>query len=220
MKRKIFLLHMILVMTAMIWGCGKKQEDKKETKTPESSTQTEETAEMTPPAAENQETTAGEPVAEPQPEPAPEPEPQPAPEPQLSGRVVIDIPEGFREYLSPSGIYVTKDYPEDGSNIYIVTAPLCETLPEQGEYTRKVNENLSTQVGAVVSVTMEEYERTTVSGFDAVKVVYSYSYDDLKFKRTEYTVNTNITTTIAYTLVNNEDWADAFEESALSMRVE
>lgn len=153
-------------------------------------------------------------------EPAVEPQPEPVPEPQLSGRVVIDIPEGFYEYLSPSGIYVTKKYPEDGSNIYIVTAPLYGTLPEQNEYTRKVNENLSTQVGEVVSVTMEEYEKTTVSGFDAVKVVYSYSYDDLKFKRTEYMVNTNITTTIAYTIVNNAEWGDAFEESELSMHVE
>lgn len=214
MKRKIFLLHMILVMAVMIWGCGQKQAAQEETKTPESTAQAAEPAETTSAAAENPEV----PASEQTPEPQPEPEPQPAP--QLSGRVVIDIPEDFHEYLSPSGIYVTSNYPEDGSNIYIVTTSLCETLPEQGEYTRKVNENLSTQVGEVVSVTMEEYERTTVSGFDAVKVVYSYSYDDLKFKRTEYTVNTNITTTIAYTQVNNADWEDVFEESALSMRVE
>ncbi len=218
MKRKILLLPMILVIMAMICGCGQKKEDTQETAQEESTAQAETTGESSPvqnpgDGVPNQtEVPVSEPVAEPQPEPVPEP--------QLSGRVVIDIPEGFYEYLSPSGIYVTKKYPEDGSNIYIVTAPLYGTLPEQSEYTKKVNENLSTQVGEVVSVTMEEYEKTTVSGFDAVKVVYSYSYDDLKFKRTEYMVNTNITTTIAYTIVNNADWGDAFEESELSMHVE
>jgi len=217
MKRKLFLLHMIFVMMAVIWGCGQKQTDDEEKETQESTTQAE-AAETT--GVENTENAAADNVEPPVSEPVAEPQPEPEPQPQLSGRVVIDIPEGFYEYLSPSGIYVTKKYPEDGSNIYIVTTPLYGTLPDQSEYTRKVNENLSTQVGEVVSVTMEEYEKTTVSGFEATKAVYSYSYDDLKFKRTEYTVNTNITTTIAYTQVNNADWADAFEESALSMRVE
>lgn len=217
MKRKVVLLPMILVMMAMIGGCGQKKEDTQET-VQEGTAQAETTGESSP--VQNAGDGAPDQAETPVSEPAVEPQPEPVPEPQLSGRVVIDIPEGFYEYLSPSGIYVTKKYPEDGSNIYIVTAPLYGTLPEQNEYTRKVNENLSTQVGEVVSVTMEEYEKTTVSGFDAVKVVYSYSYDDLKFKRTEYMVNTNITTTIAYTIVNNAEWGDAFEESELSMHVE
>ncbi len=72
----------------------------------------------------------------------------------------------------------------------------------------------------VVSVKMEEYEKTTVDGFEASRAVYSYSYDGMKFRRTEYTVNTNITTTIAYTQVGSADWEDEFEASALSMRVE
>jgi len=210
MKKKILLLPVILVIMAVTCGCGQKKADSEGTATQESTTQTDTEAQTETPQTANpswwEEETAAETV--------------PEPEPQLTGRVVIDIPEDFYEYLSPSGIYVTKKYPEDGSNIYIVTAPLYGTLPDESEYTRKINENLTAQAGVSVSVKMEEYEKTTVDGFEAVKAVYSYSYDDLKFKRTEYTVNTNITTTIAYTQVNNADWEEEFEASAFSMRVE
>lgn len=212
MKKKLFLLPALLAMTAVMWGCGPKKEGPEETTAQESVAETAAQSET-----DSVATDPNTPLWTPD-ETVPETEPEP--EPLLQGRVVVDIPEDFYEYLSPSGIYVTKKYPEDGSNIYIVTSPLYGTLPEESEYTRKINESLSAQAGVVVSVKMEEYEKTTVDGFEASRAVYSYSYDSMKFKRTEYTVNTNITTTIAYTQVNNADWEDEFEASALSMRVE
>ncbi|MDE6608611.1 MAG: hypothetical protein K2K54_12800 [Lachnospiraceae bacterium] len=214
MKKKILLFFTILAVTAAVCGCSRKNADNEETTAQESTVQADTEAQT------GQETADG---GETRPswwDDEPETETEPEPEPVLSGRVVIDIPEDFYEYLSPSGIYVTKKYPEDGSNIYIVTASLYGTLPDESEYTRKINENLTAQAGVNVSVKMEEFEKTTVDGFDAIKAVYSYSYDGIKFKRTEYTVNTNITTTIAYTQVNNADWEDEFEASAFSMRVE
>lgn len=220
MKKRIFLLSVILAMMAATCGCGQKDAGKEEATTQENTIQAETTAETVPAVEESMENSTSDNTEASVNEPAAEPESEAEPEPQLSGRVVIDIPDDFYEYLSPSGIYVTKEYPEDGSNIYIVESPLYGTLPDESEYTRKINENLTAQVGVKVSITMEEYEKTTVSGFEATKAVYSYSYDNMKFKRTEYTVNTNMTTTIAYTQVNNANWSDAFEESALSMRVE
>lgn len=214
MKKKMILFFTILAMTAVVCGCGQKSADTGETTAQESTAQAGTEAQT---GQENADSTQTRPSWwDDEPETVTEPEPEPI----LEGRVVVDIPEDFYEYLSPSGIYVTKKYPEDGSNIYIVTASLYGTLPDESEYTRKINDNLTAQAGVNVSVKMEEFEKTTVDGFDAIKAVYSYSYDGIKFKRTEYTVNTNITTTIAYTQVNNADWEDEFEASAFSMRVE
>lgn len=214
MKKKMILFFTIAAMTAVVCGCGQKSADTGETTAQESTAQAGTEAQT---GQENADSTEARPSWwDDEPETVTEPEPEPV----LEGRVVIDIPEDFYEYLSPSGIYVTKKYPEDGSNIYIVTASLYGTLPDESEYTRKINDNLTAQAGVNVSVKMEEFEKTTVDGFDAIKAVYSYSYDGIKFKRTEYTVNTNITTTIAYTQVNNADWEDEFEASAFSMRVE
>ena len=44
-------------------------------------------------------------------------------------------------------------------------------------------------------------------------------WDGMNFKRLEYTVNTDITTTIAYTQEGDADWMDVFEESALTIRI-
>ena len=138
----------------------------------------------------------------------------------VTGKAVVDIPEGFREYLPPSGIYVSSKYPEDGSNIYILTIPLYGDFPDIEEYKRKINDSLSSQTGRTVTIKMEEYGEDTLEGCDMLKAVYTYSYDGMNFRRTEYTVNTDITTVIAYTQMDGADWTDEFEESAFSMRIE
>lgn len=155
--------------------------------------------------SQNTEVVAGEAVAE---------------EPMRTGQAIADIPEGFYEYLPPSGIYVTKNYPTDGSNIYILATELYGEFPTERDYKNQINDSLSAQTGHDISVTLQEYGETTIDGCDALKAVFTYSYDGLSFKRTEYAINTDITTVIAYTQMGNANWSDRFEESAMSIRVE
>ncbi len=208
MKKKIVCLGLAVVLTAAVCGCGssnKSTEKKAEETTVESiETVTEET----------EEETEEEVVEE-----IPEVE-EPVEEEVVTGKAVVDIPEGFKEYLAPSGIYVTSNYPEDGSNIYILTAPLYGEFPDETGYRYKINDSISSQVGEKVEINMKEYGETTVEGCDAIRALYTYSHDGMNFTRLEYTVNTDITTVIAYTQEGDADWMDTFEESALTMRIE
>ena len=209
MKKKIVCLGLAVVLTAAVCGCGsssKSTEKKAEETTVESTDSVEEeTVEETIQEAVEEVQEAEEPAEE---------------EEVVSGRAVVDIPEGFKEYLAPSGIYVTSKYPEDGSNIYILTAPLYGEFPDETGYKYKINDSISSQVGEKVEINLKEYGETTVEGCDAIRALYTYSHDGMNFTRLEYTVNTDITTVIAYTQEGDADWMDAFEESALTMRIE
>lgn len=216
MNRKILCLGMIAVLMIAVCGCGndskgtkKKTETTEETSTVSREEDVEEETEET----TNEQDTSGvelEDIFE-----SIEQEETP-----VTGQAVIDIPEGFKEYLAPSGIYVTANYPKDGSNIYILTAPLYGELPDETAYKSKINANLSAQVGEKVEINLTEYGETTVEGCDAIRAVYTYSHDGMNFTRLEYTVNTDITTVIAFTQEGDADWMDVYEESALTMRIE
>lgn len=208
MKKKIVCLGLAVVLTAAVCGCGSSNKST-EKKAEETTVESIETVEE-----ETEEETEEEVVEE-----IPEVE-EPVEEEVVTGKAVVDIPEGFKEYLAPSGIYVTSNYPEDGSNIYILTAPLYGELPDETGYRYKINDNISSQVGEKVEINMKEYEETTVEGCDAIRALYTYSHDGMNFTRLEYTVNTDITTIIAYTQEGDADWMDTFEESALTMRIE
>lgn len=210
MKKKLLLIGTVLIVMCSVCGCSEKEADKK--KETEASTEAA-TVEDVEDADEEEESRVVENVVEPE-------EEEESEEVVKTGKAVIDIPEGFKEYLPPSGIYVTSKYPKDGSNIYILTTPLYGEFPNEKEYKAKINDSISSQVGRKVEIELEEYGETTVDGCDALRAVYTYTYDDMKFKRLEYTVNTDITTVIAYTQMDDADWMDAFEESAMSMYVE
>lgn len=212
MKRRLQMIGIIFGIMTAAYGCSSQEE-------PQETASMEETL-----SGETQETAPNETGAEGNGQNANHTDVSDTPEHTTdivkTGKAIIDIPEDFKEYLSPSGIYVTKKYPEDGSHIYILTTALYGEFPDQKEYTRLINESLSSQTGEKVEIKIEEFGKTTVDGCDALRTMYTYSYDGLKFKRLEYTVNTDITTIIAYTQVDNAKWMEDFEESALSMRIE
>lgn len=210
MKRKILCIGISVVLMAAVCGCGSNSKSAKETTEETSVESSTESVE-----AETEEEQTKQEILEEE-EEIVESEEE---EEQVTGQAVVDIPDGFKEYLAPSGIYVTTKYPEDGSNIYIMTSPYYGALPDETEYKRKINENISAQVGEIVKIDLTEFEKTTVEGCDAIRAVYTYSHDGMKFKRLEYTVNTDITTTIAFTQEGDADWMDTFEESALTIRI-
>ena len=210
MRKKILCLGMAVVLMTAVCGCGESSKST-EKKTEETTTESSETAEEETEEAETTQETLEEMEA------VVESEEE---ETVVTGRAVVDIPEGFKEYLAPSGIYVTSNYPEDGSNIYILTAPLYGEFPDETGYKNKINDSISSQIGEKVEINLTEYGETTVEGCDAIRAVYTYSHDGMNFTRLEYTVNTDITTVIAYTQEGDANWMDAFEESALSMRIE
>lgn len=216
MKKKFWIAGLLLAAMTITYGCGSKEQEQEST---QAESATEETAQES--GAENdnglEEADTVEAAAEQEAEAEQETEET---EQVKTGRAVVDIPEGFKEYLPPSGIYVSSKYPSDGSNIYILTTPLYGDFPDEREYTNEINDSLSSQTGRAVSIKMKEYGEDTLEGCPMLKAVFTYSYDGMKFRRTEYTVNTDITTVIAYTQVDNADWNDEFEQSAFSMRIE
>lgn len=214
MKKKIWFAAILAVVMTAVWGCGSKEKE-------EESTQAESITEETLQAENGTEETVPEGTVSGTVESSAEQTASVVQEEQpKTGKAVVDIPDGFREYLPPSGIYVSSKYPEDGSNIYILTTPLYGDFPDVEEYKRQINDSLSSQTGRTVTIEMEEYGEDTLEGCDMLKAVFTYSYDGMNFRRTEYTVNTDITTVIAYTQMNGADWTDEFEESAFSMRIE
>lgn len=218
MKKKFWIAGLLLAAMTMTYGCGSKKAEEESTQAESASEETasESGAENGSGAAEadsadNTDSSEEQGTAEGSIEET---------EQVRTGRAVVDIPEGFKEYLPPSGIYVSSKYPTDGSNIYILTTALYGDFPSERDYTNEINDSLSSQTGRTVSIKMEEYSEDTLEGCPMLKAVFTYSYDGMKFRRTEYTVNTDITTVIAYTQVDNADWNDEFEESAFSMRIE
>lgn len=129
--------------------------------------------------------------------------------------VVVDIPEEFTEY--EDGIYVSPDYPNDGSNVIIQSTEDTATgFPSEETLVLAFEQSL----GEDADITIDKYETYTVDGYEALRVDISYVASDIECTQIQCMVHTDTETfAVGYTQASDE-WADDFEESIQSIRVE
>lgn len=215
MKKKLAALTLAMVMCFAVTACG----DKESTETSETTAATEESiveestiaveepaAETTEASTEAAETTATEAVETTEAEEEAEGE----------AAIKAEIPEGFTE--AAEGMYLNPDYPNDSSNIIIMTtAGDASEIPSEEAF----KEQLIASLGDTeMEVAVEDYEQYTVSGYDAVRMTIQYSMEGVELSQTYVMVFGDGVIGSAIYTAQGDAWIDAFDESIDSITME
>lgn len=133
--------------------------------------------------------------------------------------IKVEIPEGFTEVSE--GMYMNPDYPNDGTNIIVMTAPVSsdEELPSEEAFKEQLVSALGdTEMEAEIEV--EGYEKYQVSGYDAVRMTIKYSMNDEELAQTYVMVDADdVMSSVIYT-AQGDAWNDAIEASIASITME
>lgn len=133
--------------------------------------------------------------------------------------IKVEIPEGFTE--ASEGMYMNPDYPNDGTNIIVMTAPVSpdEELPSEEAFKEQLLSALGdTEMEAEIEV--EGYEKYQVSGYDAVRMTIKYIMNDVELAQTYVMVDgDDVMSSVIYT-AQGDAWNDAIEASIASITME
>lgn len=208
MKKKLLAVALSMVLCFAVTACGEKETDgavestESVVETIEESDIVEESiigeeAEETTEATEAVETEVAETEAETE-----------AAVPQIS----LEIPEGFEE--QSEGVYMNM---EDGSNImYMTYEGVGGEFPEEDVFAEQLKASLADEA----EITVDEYEKITVSGYEALRVTMSFEMDGTTGKQTQIMISGDTFYGIAAYTQTDDVWTDAFEESIQSITVE
>lgn len=145
-------------------------------------------------------------------------------DPQQTGgpRLCYEVPEGFVE--QSEGFYLAPNYPNDTSNINIMTS---ENDPVTFQYTEEtfcyMLESLYSEYYDVeVDVKCTEFTKTTINGYNALIVRINYELMGIALEQVQCSVETekDKVTTITMSQPAGSGWMDAFERVLDSIRVE
>lgn len=222
MKKKFAALTLAMVMCFAVTACG----DKESTAATETTAATEESiveeatiaveesaAETTEEAAETTEETtetASDEAAE-----TTEAATEEA-DAESEAAIKAEIPEGFTE--ASEGMYLNPDYPNDGSNIIIMSTPGdAGEIPTEEAF----KEQLVAALGDTeMEVMVEDYEQYTVSGYDAVRMTIKYTIEEVDLSQTYVMVFGDGVIGSAIYTAQGDAWIDAFDASIESITME
>lgn len=204
MKKKLLAVTLSMVMCFAVTACGDKEaettvestesvvETIEESDIVEESVIGEETTETTEEAAETTETESSEEAAIPQ--------------------ISLEIPEGFEE--QSEGVYMNM---EDGANImYVTYEGAGGEFPEEEVFVEQFQASLAD--GA--EITVDSYEKITVSGYDALRISMTFNVDGTTGSQTQIMISGDTFYGLAAFTQQGDAWTDAFEESIHSITVE
>ena len=134
----------------------------------------------------------------------------------------FDLPEGFEESEDVPGLFVTKRYPIDASNIYYaeMDRDISMQLLTEEAFLQRTRDAFMEQFGMETDIKLESFERFSLDGYPAFRIVCSYVLDDLEITQTEYVINADKSYCITYSQTSEYDRTEEFESSAATIRVE
>lgn len=134
----------------------------------------------------------------------------------------FDLPEGFEESEDVSGLFVTKRYPIDASNIYYaeMDQDISMQLLTEEAFLQRTKDGFMERFGVETDIELESFERFSLDGYPAFRIVCSYILDDLEITQTEYIINADKSYCITYSQTSEYDRTEEFESSAATIRLE
>ena len=214
MKKRVAALTIAMVMCFSVTACGDKSAETTETNVEtteqsiveESTISAEEATEAESAEAATEETAADETEAT----------TEDTTEEAAGVELKAEIPDGFTE--AAEGMYMNPDYPNDGTNIIIMTTQgSVEEIPSEEAF----KEQLMAALGDTeMEVEMENYEKYEVSGYDAVRMTMKYSIEGVELSQTYVMVFADgVMGSVIYT-AQGDAWNDAIEASIASITME
>lgn len=144
-------------------------------------------------------------------------------ETQDYGKISLMVPDEFTQSTT-KGLYFGKDYPQDGSNIYIYSSAKSENFEEemrggQESFVDYLKAAYYKQYQVEPEITLNVYRQVMISNHVAYEIELSYEYDQKEYYQLEYIIDADKTYYVAYSQIGPNDWMDAFRESAQSIVV-
>lgn len=132
----------------------------------------------------------------------------------------FNIPDGFTEDPSSSGIYIAND--ESGSSIAYSNYSYTDSITEYSESSMKKEMELElANAGYEVPVTIVSFESIKVDGYDGYLVDMKYEYGDKSIHQLEVIVITDtVIGNIIYTDVNDSGHMEQFQASTETISIQ
>lgn len=132
-------------------------------------------------------------------------------------------PDSFTATEDGSAWYAP-DYPSDGSCITVHTAA---TRPQFASYTpenvkQALEDSYRTSLETEIEVTIDTFEFVTISGFEALRLQYHFTYRDIKMTCVQHLISADRAYTVTCIQVADAKWLSSFAsvEESLSIRWE
>ena len=131
------------------------------------------------------------------------------------------LPEGFTEIEDIPGMYVTKRYPIDASTIYYVEMDKDISMQLMTEDTLliQIQNNFEQIYGTDVDVDLQSYERIAIDGYPAFRFLCTYTVDDVEITQLAYVINADKSYVVTYSQTNEYDRTEEFEASAATIHL-
>lgn len=207
MKKKLLAVTLSMVMCFAVTACGEK-ETEATVETTESVVETIEESDIVEESVIGEETTVEESTEV---ETATEESTEASDEaavPQIS----VEVPEGFEE--QSEGVYMNM---EDGANImYITYEGAGGEFPEEDAFVEEFKASLADEA----EVTVDTYEKTTVCGYDALRISMTFNMDGTTGTQTQIMITSDTFYGIVAFTQQGDAWTDTFEECIKTITIE
>ena len=213
MKKKLLAVTLSMVMCFAVTACGEKETEAPVEST-ESVVETIEESDIVEESviAAEEDVEAEETEVATDAEAATAEETEAATEEAAVPQISLEIPEGFEE--QSEGVYMNM---EDGSNImYVTYEGAGGEFPEEDVFVEQLKASLADEA----EITVDTYEKTTVSGYDALRISMTFNMDGTTGTQTQIMISGDTFYGIAAFTQQGDAWTDAFEESINSITVE
>lgn len=137
-------------------------------------------------------------------------------------RCTFALPEDFIEVEDIPGMYVTKRYPIDASNIYYaeLDKDISMQLMTEETYVEQIEENFRNQYDMEIDVNLQSFEKIRISGHPAFRILCSYTVDGVEITQLEYVINADKSYVVTYSQTDEYYRMDEFEASAATIELE
>lgn len=115
--------------------------------------------------------------------------------------VTFSLPKGYKKLAEGTSMYVADNYPADADNFVLIATPKAEGEDFDAITKEAYQEMLQMMLP---DLTINEFEKTTISGLPALKIKYSVSLEGVSMEGVQLFINGDNTYTLTYTLVNGK----------------